>query len=332
MADTAVTLPAVMDHRTAVIIGGGVMGADIAAFFHAAGWSTQVVEPDATRRGTLPDVVSAAARVMGIHRDGGRVQPLAALADIDWDDAAIVIECAPEALAVKQQVFRALDALAPPRVPLTSNSSGIPISRIGEGCVTQSRMLGLHFFMPAHLVPAVEVIRSEHTDESMAQAVSAIMRAVRKKPVQVRRDVPGFLANRIQHAMMREAIALVNEGFASAEDVDTAVRYGFGFRYIAAGPLMQKDLAGIDIHCAAAASIYPYLNVDTEPSPLMQRLVRDGDYGVKSPNRKGFYDWDDESIAREQRRYQAALMKAMQILRDEEQLDADEGPGVHGTT
>jgi len=93
-----------------------------------------------------------------------------------------------------------------------------------------------------------------HTDEAVAQTVSSIMRSVRKKPVQVKRDVPGFLANRIQHAMMREAIALVDEGFASAEDVDLAVRYGFGFRYIAAGPLLQKDLAGIDIHCAAAAT------------------------------------------------------------------------------
>jgi 3-hydroxybutyryl-CoA dehydrogenase len=312
--------------RTAVIIGGGVMGADVAAFFHAAGWTTQVVEPDPTRRAMLPAVVAAAAKVMGIHRDGGRVHPLATLHEIEWDDAAILIECAPESLAVKQQVFRALDSLAPTHVPLTSNSSGLPISRIGEGCATQARMLGLHFFMPAHLVPAVEVIRSEHTDEAVATQVSAIMRAVRKKPVQVRRDVPGFLANRIQHAMMREAIALVNEGFASAEDVDTAVRYGFGFRYIAAGPLLQKDLAGIDIHCAAAASIYPHLNCDTEPSPLMQQLVRDGDYGVKSPNRKGFYDWDEASIAREQQRYQVALMKAMQILRDEEEAGTPPNP------
>jgi len=263
----------------------------------------------------------------GIHRDGGALTVRALLSDIDWTGIRIVIECAPENLAVKRQIFAALDKMAPLTVALTSNSSGFPIGKIGEGCSTRARMLGLHFFMPAHLVPAVEVVRSEHSDEAVAREVSAIMRAVRKKPVQVKRDVPGFLANRIQHAMMREAIALVDEGFASAEDVDIAVRYGFGFRYIAAGPLLQKDLAGIDIHCAAAATIYPHLHQNTEPSPLMQQLVEHGDYGVKSASRKGFYNWDEASIAREQQRYQIALAKAMQILRDEEAADAAETAG-----
>lgn len=304
--------------QSAVVIGGGVMGADIAAIFYAAGWNAQIVEPDEAIRARLLQTVPAAARAMGIHRQGGSVQACAAIVDIQWTDAGIVIECAPENLPVKQQIFNELDKAAPAHVPLTSNSSGFPISKIGESCTTRSRMLGLHFFMPAHLVPAVEVVRSEFSDEAVAQTVSAIMRSVRKKPVQVKRDVPGFLANRIQHAMMREAIALVDEGFASAEDVDLAVRYGFGFRYIAAGPLLQKDLAGIDIHCAAAATIYPHLHQNTEPSPLMQNLVKNGDYGVKSPSRKGFYDWDEAAVEREQKRYQIALTKAMQILRDEE--------------
>jgi 3-hydroxybutyryl-CoA dehydrogenase len=255
---------------------------------------------------------------MGIHQAGGSVDVLSELSEIRWDGVELMVECASEKLEVKQAIFQALDHMAPAHVALTSNSSGHPISAIGAGCRTQARMLGLHFFMPAHLVPAVEVIRSEHTDEAVAQRVSDVMRAVRKRPVQVKRDVPGFLANRIQHAMMREAIALVDEGFASAEDVDTAVRYGFGFRYIAAGPLLQKDLAGIDIHCAAAATIYPHLHTNTEPSPLMSGLVARGDYGVKGASRKGFYEWDEISIAREQQRYQVALGKAMQILRDEE--------------
>ncbi|MDB5798752.1 MAG: 3-hydroxyacyl-CoA dehydrogenase [Paucimonas sp.] len=306
----------------AVIIGGGTMGRDVAGIFYAAGWATQVVEPGAATRASLASAVPAAAQAAGIVRAGGQVQAVATVADIDWRAVRIVIECAPEKLAVKQQVFAELEKHAPPGVPLTSNSSGIPISLIGASCSTRERMLGLHFFMPAHLVPAVEVIRSEQSSEAVAQEVSAIMRAVRKKPVQVKKDVPGFLANRIQHAMMREAIALVDEGFASPEDVDTAVRYGFGFRYIAAGPLLQKDLAGIDIHCAAAASIYPALANNTEPSPVMKNLVANGDYGVKSPGMKGFYQWDQASAAREQQRYERALAKAMQILRDEEEEEA----------
>lgn len=294
------------------------MGCDIAGIFYAAGWSTQVVDIDPAVLARLPTAVPAAAAEVGIHQVGGAMTALATLQAIDWANVRIVIECVPEDLAVKQDVFRELEKLSPRTVPLTSNSSGLPISTIGELCSTNERMLGLHFFMPAHLVPAVEVVRSVHSHESVAQEVSDIMRAVRKKPVQVKRDVPGFLANRIQHALMREAIALVDEGFASPEDVDLAVRYGFGFRYIAAGPLLQKDLAGIDIHCAAATSIYPALHQNTEPSQLMQTLVAQGNYGVKSPSRKGFYDWDEDSIKQAQSRYQAALKKAMQILHDEE--------------
>jgi 3-hydroxybutyryl-CoA dehydrogenase len=310
--------------QSVVVIGGGTMGSDVAAIFYAGGWNAQVVEPSPEMRARLPGNVAAAAQSIGIYRQGGSVDTCAAIADIDWSAVGIVIECAPENLEVKQQIFRQLDTLAPAHVPLTSNSSGIPISRIGDQCATRARMLGLHFFMPAHWVPAVEVVRSEFSDEAVAQTVSAIMRSVRKKPVQVKRDVPGFLANRIQHALMREAIALVDEGFASAEDVDLAVRYGFGFRYIAAGPLLQKDLAGVDIHCAAAAGIYPYLHHNTEPSPLMQNMVNNGDFGVKSASRKGFYDWDEAGIEREQKRYKTALMKAMQILRDED--DAASAP------
>jgi 3-hydroxybutyryl-CoA dehydrogenase len=305
-------------NESVVVIGGGTMGCDIAGIFYAAGWNAQVVEVNEKVRARLPSAVPAAAAETGIHRPGGSIDALASLADIDWSRARIVIECVLEELSVKQKVFQELEKLAPAGVPLTSNSSGLPISKIAEHCKSAERMLGLHFFMPAHLVPAVEVVRSVHTDEARAQEVSEIMRSVRKKPVQVKRDVPGFLANRIQHALMREAIALVDEGFASAEDVDLAVRYGFGFRYIAAGPLLQKDLAGIDIHCAAAASIYPELHQNTEPSPLMQTLVSQGHYGVKSPSRKGFYEWDDDSISRAQSRYQTALKKAMQILRDED--------------
>lgn len=301
------------------VIGGGTMGADVAAIFFACGWHAQVVEPDPGVRSNLAAKVAAAAGAMAISREGGSIAAVAAQQDVDWPRISIVIECAPENLELKQQVFTQLDKLAPADVPVASNSSSFPISRISEGLKTRHRMLGLHFFMPAHLVPAVEVVRGDHTDEAVAQRASEIMRSVGKKPVQVKRDVPGFLANRIQHAMMREAIALVEEGFASAEDVDLAVRYGFGFRYIAAGPLLQKDLAGIDIHCAAASTMYPHLRVDQEPSKLMRDLVAQGHCGVKSPSRKGFYQWDDASIAREQKRYQTALQKAMQILRDEEQ-------------
>jgi 3-hydroxybutyryl-CoA dehydrogenase len=262
--------------------------------------------------------VHDASRAIAATRKPGTIDALPDLESADWPDVELVIECVPEKLALKREVFAALERLAPAAVPLASNSSSFPISEIAAGLATQRRMLGLHFFMPAHLVPAVEVVHGEQTDETVARAATAIMRSVGKKPVQVRRDIPGFLGNRLQHALMREAIALVEQGYASAEDIDTMVRYGFGFRYIAAGPLLQKDHSGIDIHCAAAATMYPHLCNATEPSPLMRRLVERGEYGMKAPSRKGFYPWDDASIAREKSRYQRTISAALRILRDED--------------
>lgn len=301
-----------------VVVGGGTMGCAVAAMFNVAGWEVHVVETDASARLALPGKVGEAARALGA--DGNDTLPAVygSLADVDWTAVDIVIECVYENLEIKHQVFAELEILCPAPTPLTSNSSSFPISQIGKDLKTQSRMLGLHFFMPAHLVPAVEVISSEVSDASTARRVSEIMRAVGKRPIRVKRDIPGFLANRIQHALMREAIALVEEDFASAEDVDAAVRYGFGFRYIAAGPLLQKDLAGIDIHCAAATTMYPYLRTDQEPSAYMRKLVANGDIGVKSPSLRGFYQWTPEQVVLEQRRYETALLKAARILADEE--------------
>ena len=304
--------------QSLVIVGGGTMGRDIAAIFLAAGWRVQVVETDATVRELLAQRVRESAAAIDSVPAAGAIEVVDGLGAAEWAGVGLVIEAVPEKLPVKRAVFAALAQLAPPDVPLASNSSSFPISDIGAGLATQSRMLGLHFFMPAHLVPAVEVVRSAHTDEAVARAVTAIMRSVGRKPVQVARDIPGFLGNRLQHALMREAISLVEQGFASPEDVDTVVRYGFGFRYIAAGPLLQKDHSGIDIHCAAAATMYPHLANATEPSPLLRQLAERDEVGMKSPRRKGFYRWDDASIARETARYQRALAAALRILREED--------------
>lgn len=306
--------------QSLIVVGGGTMGRDIASIFYAAGWRTQVVETDPAARATLAQRVCDAAQAIGASHRPGIVEVVPELEAADWSGVGLVIEAVPERLPLKRAVFATLERLAPATAPLASNSSSFPISEIAAGLATQARMLGLHFFMPAHLVPAVEVVRSEKTDGAVAQAVTAIMRSVGRKPVQVKRDIPGFLGNRLQHALMREAISLVEQGFASPEDVDTVVRYGFGFRYIAAGPLLQKDHSGIDIHCAAAATMYPHLSNTAEPSPLMRQLVERGEVGMKAPSRKGFYQWDEASIARETARYQRALAAALRILREE---DAD---------
>jgi 3-hydroxybutyryl-CoA dehydrogenase len=302
--------------QSVAVIGGGTMGADIAAGFAACGWTAHIVNPPDRMRGTLPARIAAAMEKLGAPYREADFPVHEALATLPWRAVGIVIEAAPERLDVKRRIFAELERLANPDAPLCSNSSAIPIGRIGEGLKTQRRMVGTHYFMPAHLVPAVEVVCSKHTDRAIADRVSEVLASVGKVPVRVNLDIPGFLANRIQHALAREAISLVERGIASPEDVDNAVRYGFGFRYIAAGPLMQRDHAGLDVHCAAAETIYPDLCNGATPSPYMSEKVKAGHVGMKAG--RGFYEWTAESIAKEKARYEAALTGAMEILRREQ--------------
>jgi 3-hydroxybutyryl-CoA dehydrogenase len=169
--------------------------------------------------------------------------------------------------------------------------------------------------MPAHLVPCVEVVRGEATDPTLCDAVAETMRGLGKVPVQVKKDIPGFLANRLQHALMREALALIEQGLASPEDVDNAVRYGFGFRYLAAGPILQKDLSGLDVHAAAATTMYPTLAADKAPPACLRDRIADGKLGVKTG--EGFYKWDPERAADAQARYERALTDALELLERE---------------
>jgi 3-hydroxybutyryl-CoA dehydrogenase len=298
---------------TVVMVGGGTMGADIAAIFLAGGWTTRVVEPDAARwDAARARIRRSVGQIGGGKGSAATFHPT--LQDIDWPAVHLAIECVPEQLALKQSVFAALEELSPGAIPLASNSSSLPITRIGAGLRTRSRMLGLHFFMPAHLVPAVEVVRGEATDPAVCETCSDILKALGKVPVNVRKDVPGFLANRLQHALAREAFALIDEGFATAEDVDAAVKYGFGFRFLAAGPVLQKDISGIDVHCAAAATMYPHLANDTAPARVLREKVEAGKLGMKTL--EGFYRWSAESAEMEKARYEKVLLQALAVLKD----------------
>ena len=274
-----------------------------------------VVAPHAAQREGLAAHVLAELEAAGLAQRASRVGAVAALAEVHWDDVALTVECVTEDLAVKQTVFAALEQLAPADAVLTSNSSGFPISAIARGLSTAHRMLGLHFFMPAHLVPLVEVVLGPDSDPARADWLCDVMRACGSVPVRVRKDKPGFLANRLQHALSREAFALIDEGVASAEDVDAAVRFGFGFRYLAAGPVLQRDHAGIDVHCAAAATMYPTLCNDALPARALRERVARGDLGMKTG--RGFFDWPEDRRLAERARYDALLRQGLALLAPE---------------
>jgi len=297
---------------TALVVGGGTMGADVALVLARAGCKTIVLESAEARRKRLPDYFVRGMTDLGYPNRAGKLSACASLDAVPWDEVDLVIECIPERLDIKQALFAELVRRARPDALLTSNSSSFPISAIAAHLDTPARMLGLHFFMPAHLVPLVEVILGASSDPAHAESLAAFMRACGMVPVIVRKDLPGFLANRLQHALAREAFAMIDAGIATPEDVDKAVRFGFGFRFLAAGPVLQRDHAGVEVHTAAAATMYPSLSVATVPARVLRDKVAAGKLGMKTG--EGFFHWTQESAAAERKRYDDLLRAGLKLI------------------
>lgn len=299
----------------AVVVGGGTMGADVAVVLCRAGCRTTIVELNDGRRAGLNAHVRHGLEQLGAPAGISNLETAATLQDVDWSGIDVVIECIPERLDIKQALFAELEKCARPDTLLASNSSSFPISAIAEGLTTADRMVGLHFFMPAHLTPLVEVVCGERTALEAAQNLHSFMRQCGMVPVLVKKDLPGFLANRLQHALAREAFALIDAGVASPEDVDAAVRFGFGFRFLAAGPVLQRDHAGLEVHRAAGATMYPSLAANTEPAKCLSERVAQGKLGMKTG--EGFFKWTPETIAAERQRYQNVLLAGLALLSEE---------------
>lgn len=312
VAHAVLTYP---DKATALVVGGGTMGADVALVLARAGCRTIVLESNPIRRDRLDSYFTTGLQQLGANDQRDRVSACAAMDEVEWSAVDLVIECIPEKLAIKQMLFAELIERARPDTLLCSNSSSFPISAIAQDLSTAERMFGLHFFMPAHLVPLVEVVLGQHSSLSLAELLSQFMRRCGMVPVLVRKDLPGFLANRLQHALAREAFAMIDAGIATAEDVDAAVRFGFGFRFLSAGPVLQRDHAGVDVHCAAAATMYPSLAANTVPAAVLQERVASGKLGMKTG--EGFFAWTPETIAAERKRYDDLLLAGLHLLADE---------------
>lgn len=298
-----------------LVVGGGTMGADIALVCARGGCATQVFEVSPERRAVLPNYFETQLNEMGFPQRLHLLSVVDSLLYLDWSEIDLVIECVPEKLDIKQDLFAQLEQVVRPETVLASNSSSFPISAIAKDLKSPARMIGLHFFMPAHIVPCVEVVYGERTSRLVAESLSRLMTECGMVPVTVKKDLPGFLANRLQHALSREAFDLIDAGIVTPEDVDKAVRFGFGFRYLAAGPILQRDHAGVEIHAAAGTSIYPSLNNKAEIAACLKEKVDTGRIGMKAG--RGFYEWDPEKIKAERQRYDELLRAGLKLIRKE---------------
>ena len=229
--------------------------------------------------------------------------------------AWLVVEAAPEDLAVKQELFAELDRLAPADALLATNSSSFTIAQVGAhvGPHRRPRIVGSHFFLPAQIVPLVEVSRGGETPDDTVERVCSLWERCGKVPVRVRRDVPGYIANRLQRALMREALAQVAEGLASTEDVDRAVRYGFGLRFLVRGPLAQRDVAGLDLAARVQVDVDDRERLTAGRRYLLE-LVAAGHLGLKTG--RGLRDWHGRDAEEVRREGDEELARAAALLGD----------------
>jgi 3-hydroxybutyryl-CoA dehydrogenase len=275
------------------VIGGGLMGHGIAYLLAAAGHEVGVFEPQAETRASMPRRLQAIVDLLG--DDASLLKRIAAHDKLApaVQSATFVFEAAPEKLPLKQRIFAELESAVAAQTILASNSSAIPSTDIGRDLKHRERVVGTHFWNPPHLVPLVEVIQNEKTSDAAVRATMELLRDAGKVPVHVRRDVPGFVGNRLQHAMKREAFALVAAGVCDAETIDTVVKEGFGARTAVLGPMEQSDLVGLDLALDIADVLYEHLDRTAAAPPILRDKVKAGKLGMKTG--EGLRKWTPES-------------------------------------
>ena len=284
------------------IIGAGMMGPGIAQVFATYGYPVNIYNRSLQKLDHVHERVAANLEQMAQYgliekpQILGIIERITICRDLETAcrSSAVVIETVTESLPLKQELFAELDRLCPPSTVLCSNTSVLSITEIGRDTRHSERVLGMHFYQPPHLVPLVEVIRTEHTLPVHMDNIVSLLRAVGKEPIRVQKDVPGFIANRMQHALWREAFALVDEGICDAATIDTAVRNSFGMRLPVLGPVANADLVGLDLTLAIHDYVLPHLSASVRPSSTLKAHVQANELGFKT--KSGFLNWTEASM------------------------------------
>lgn len=303
------------------ILGAGTMGTGIAQLFATKGYEVKIIYVYDDKLRAKP--IETMKENFKVLCDNGVMEESEIPAILDrvsltesLEEAAafadIFFECIVENLAVKQDYFRQLDELCPPTTILASNTSAISVTQIAEKSVHKERIIGTHYWNPAYLIPLVEVIKTKYVSDEVVQATYDLLADAGKMPVIVQKDVPGFLANRLQHALQREAISIVQNGIATAEDVDKAIEFGFGMRLGVRGPMKVIDAGGTDLTYSIHEYLFPDLENSTKPLPLLKQKLDEGKLGFKSG--EGFMKWSPEEIARSQKEMLEGLIKIEKAL------------------
>lgn len=285
------------------VIGGGTMGRGCAQVFAAAGYPVAL---QSRKEETLAKAMQSIRHDLGFLAERGvgekddiesvaaRVHPTQQL-DEALDGADFVLECVYEDLGLKQDLFKNMDAMAKPDTVLATNTSVMSITEIASKSTGRERIVGTHWWNPPTLLPLVEVVRTEQLADWAVELTMALMRRIGKRPILVQKDVPGFVANRLQHALWRECVSIVERGIADAATVDEAIQYSFGMRLPVLAPMTNADMGGLDLTLAIHRYVFPFLEDSHTPSPLLEEKVAKGKLGFKTGG-KGFQEWTPEDM------------------------------------
>ena len=293
-----------MDIKNILIAGGGMMGKNI-AFVFTSNPDYQISVYDLYPTDVPGGIRKNCAQLIekGVLTSAELEKRLARIdftTDIDSElikKADLVIEAVFEDMQIKRETFAKLEARCRPDTIFCTNTSVMSPSEISRDLQYRSRFVGTHFWNPGHLIPLVEVVKSDATSDETAETVMAVLKGVGKEPVLCKKDVPGFIANRMQHALWREAISIVENGIADAETVDKAVRYSFGLRLPQLGPLTNSDMVGTELTYNIHNYILQYLEDTHTPSPLLSQMKEEGKMGFKSG--EGFMKWTPEEVEKQ---------------------------------
>lgn len=281
---------------TVAVLGAGTMGHGIAQLAAEAGSRVMLCDVSDEVLDRAKKMIEASLAIQGRTDDecnaiAGRIEGVTSIGDA-VRSAGIVVECLPEDLQFKKKVFKELDAACPREVILATNTSGLSPTQIAKDLAFPDRVVVAHFWNPPQLIPLVEVVPGERTSREVVDATVEWVRSLGKEPVRLNKECPGFIGNRLQLALLREALYIVEQGYADVEEVDRSIIYGHGRRLPVTGPFLSADMGGLDIFHIISTYLFPVLCNAPEPSKLMQELVRRGDLGIKSG--RGFYEWTPE--------------------------------------
>ncbi len=286
------------------VVGAGMMGHGIAQVFAAAGHDVFLTDVSEEILNQALDHARAnltllADKGIGKH---GEIEPAMARIRTTTDmkkavsDARFIVEAVSEKLDLKQRIFEEIEQYCSPETVIATNTSVISVSEIAARTKAKGRVVGTHFWFPPFLIPLVEVVKGNETAPEVVETTYDLMKRIGKHPIRCLKDVPGFVANRLQHALWREAISIVEHGIADAATVDEAIKHSFGIRLPVLAPLENADMAGLDLTLQIHNYILKHIESSTEPSPALKARVEAGNLGFKTGH--GFHEWTPEQIAR----------------------------------